>query len=138
MATELDNDLTADVINAAVEVHRMIGPGLLESIYERCLKHELEIRGHTVQQQQQVEVVYKDIRFAETLRCDLIVNGQLLLELKVVEQLMPLHKAQTLSYLKLLNLRYGLLINFNQSRLVDGLNRLVNPSFYSTASAASC
>lgn len=138
MAVEIDNALTAEVIEAAIEVHRELGPGLLESVYERCLSHELMLRGHTVSQQQQVQIHYKDMCFSETLRCDLIVDGKLLIELKAVEAILPVHKAQGLSYLKLLNLPYGLLINFNQCRLVDGVNRLINHHYSSAPSASSC
>ena len=129
MTVEIDNALTAEVIEAAIEVHRELGPGLLESVYERCLSHELMLRGHKISQQEQVQINYKDMCFSETLRCDLIIDDKLLIELKAVEAILPVHKAQVLSYLKLLNLPYGLLINFNQCRLVDGVNRLVNKQF---------
>jgi len=98
----------------------------------RILHHRTTIGGHAqtiCSQQEQVQINYKDMCFSETLRCDLIIDDKLLIELKAVEAILPVHKAQVLSYLKLLNLPYGLLINFNQCRLVDGVNRLVNKQF---------
>jgi GxxExxY protein len=117
-------ELTGDIIAAAIEVHRALGAGLLESVYEKCLHHELLLRGHTVRQQAQVKIRYKDKVFEESLRCDLIVDDLVLIELKAVESLLPIHKAQVLSYLRLLRLPVGLLINFNQTKLTDGVQRL--------------
>ncbi|ADE53720.1 GxxExxY protein [Coraliomargarita akajimensis] len=119
-------ELTHEVIAAAIEVHRALGPGLLESIYERCLIHELQLRGHNVAQQAQVDITYKDLVFEESLRCDLIIDHKLLVELKSVEATTPVHKAQTLSYLRLLQFPVGLLINFNVTRLTEGVSRLYN------------
>ncbi|MEM8867611.1 MAG: GxxExxY protein [Verrucomicrobiota bacterium] len=119
-------ELTHEVIAAAIEVHRALGSGLLESIYERCLIHELQLRGHQVEQQAQVDIAYKDLVFEENLRCDLIINKKLLIELKSVEAVTPIHKAQTLSYLRLLQFPVGLLINFNVARLTEGVSRLYN------------
>ena len=122
---EPGNDvLTADIIGAAIEVHRTFGPGLIESIYEKCLAHELSLRGHSVRQQAQVQIEYKGLIFEETLRCDLLVDDKVLVELKAVEAILPVHKAQTLSYMKLLRLHRGLLINFHQPKLIDGVSRL--------------
>ena len=115
------------VIGAAIEVHREMGPGLLESIYERCLKRELELRELTNTTQKSVDIRYKDIVFEETLRCDMLVDSCLLVEIKSVQEILPIHKAQLLSYMKLMNIPLGLLINFNEERLVDGLHRLVLP-----------
>ena len=119
--------LSGEVIGAAIEVHREKGPGLIESIYERCLMHELALRSHTSSSQQRIEIKYKGLVFEETLRCDLIVNGCLLVEVKCVERLLPIHKAQLLSYMKLLDIPVGLLINFHEVVLKSGVARLLLP-----------
>lgn len=119
--------ITQAVIGAAMEVHRDKGPGLLESIYERCFIHELKLRGFQVEQQRQVQIRYKDLVFEDTLRCDVIVNGCLLIELKSVVDVLPIHKAQGLSYMKLLDIPLGYVINFNVPLLKQGLHRLILP-----------
>ncbi len=119
--------LSGEVIGAAIEVHRVMGPGLLESLYERCLVRELELRGIPVLNQQEVVVDYKGMVFREALRCDLLVDSCLLVELKAVHAVLPIHKAQLLSYTKLLNVPLGLLFNFHEVTLVDGISRLVLP-----------
>jgi GxxExxY protein len=119
--------LSGAVIGAAIEVHRIMGPGLLESIYERCLLRELELQGIPVINQQAVVVNYKDTEFKETLKFDLLVDGCLLVELKAIQDLLPIHKAQLLSYMKLLNVPLGLLFNFHEVKLVDGISRLMLP-----------
>ncbi|MEO0416278.1 MAG: GxxExxY protein [Verrucomicrobiota bacterium] len=127
--------MTESVIGGAIEVHREMGPGLLESIYERCFLHELRHRGMSVVQQKKVQVNYKGMSFDQDLRCDLIVNDCLLIELKSVTKVLPIHKAQTISYLKLLNLPLALLINFNETKLVNGVSRLILPGFTPSSSA---
>ena len=124
---ERADELSREVIGAAIEVHRTLGPGLLESIYEKCLMRELELRGLNATRQQQVTIEYKGIEFEEILKCDVLVEGCLLLELKAVEEIAPIHKAQVISYLKLLDTPLGLLINFHETRLVDGVSRLYLP-----------
>lgn len=119
--------ITQAVIGAAMEVHRDKGPGLLESIYERCFIHELKLRGFQVEQQRQIQIRYKDLVFEDTLRCDVIVNGCLLIELKSVVDVLPIHKAQGLSYMKLLDIPLGYVINFNVPLLKQGLHRLILP-----------
>jgi GxxExxY protein len=119
--------LTSVVIGAAIEVHRTLGPGLLESIYERCLVHELQLRGVSCQSQQQVQVRYKDICFEETLKFDVVAGGCVLIEVKAVQEVHPVHKAQLLSYMRLLDLPIGLLLNFHELTLNDGLHRLLLP-----------
>lgn len=119
--------ITQAVIGAAMEVHRDKGPGLLESIYERCFIHELKLRGFQVEQQKQVQIRYKDLVFEDTLRCDVIVNGCLLVELKSVAEVLPIHKAQGLSYMKLLDIPLGYVINFNVQLLKQGIHRLILP-----------
>jgi GxxExxY protein len=119
--------LSGEVIGAAIEVHRIMGPGLLESIYERCLMRELDLRDVPVLSQQEVVIDYKGTSFRETLRFDLLIDGCLLVELKAVQEVLPIHKAQLLSYMKLLNVPLGLLFNFHEVTLVDGIARLVLP-----------
>lgn len=117
--------LSGPVIGAAIEVHRIMGPGLIESIYERCLVQELSLRKLSSVNQRAIRIVYKDFSFEEPLRFDVLVADCLLLELKSVQEVLPIHKAQLLSYMKLLNVPVGLLINFHEVKLVDGIHRLV-------------
>lgn len=119
--------ITEKVIGGSIEVHRDKGPGLLESIYEWCLEIELGLRGFSVRTQKTVTIEYKGFRREETLRFDLLVNGCLLIEAKSVEKVLPIHKAQLLSYMRLLDVPLGLLINFNEDRLSDGVSRLILP-----------
>lgn len=119
------DELSRVVIGAAIEVHRVMGPGLLESIYEKCLIRELELLGVAVRNQDNVQIAYKDITFTEELRFDLLVDGCLLVEVKCVQDLHNIHKAQLLSYMKLLNVPLGLLINFFEERVTDGVSRMV-------------
>jgi len=116
--------LSREVIGAGIEVHRVLGPGLLESIYERCLRRELELRGLVVLRQQEVEINYKGFVFTEELRFDLLVEGCLLVEVKATQDVHPIYKAQLLSYMKLLDIPLGLLMNFHEERLVDGVSRM--------------
>ena len=122
----VDRDLTGRIIGAAIEVHRHLGPGLLESAYEACLAFELSQRGIPAQRQLQLPVRYKDTDIEVGYRIDLLVDDQVIVELKSVQALQPIHKAQLLTYLKLANKRYGLLINFNVPVLKDGIRRVVN------------
>jgi GxxExxY protein len=124
---EKADQLSREAIGAAVEVHRILGPGLLESIYEKCLSREFELRGIPVASQDHVQIVYKGLVFKEELKFDLLVDGALLLELKAVQDVLPIHKAQLLSYMKLLDVPLGLVFNFHEMRLVDGLSRLILP-----------
>jgi GxxExxY protein len=119
--------LSKEAIGAAIEVHRTLGPGLLESIYETCLMREFELRKLDAEKQQQVNIEYKGIVFEESLRFDILVEGCLLIEVKAVQGILPIHKAQVISYLKLLDVPIGLLINFHEVRLVDGVTRLLIP-----------
>jgi GxxExxY protein len=118
---------SAEVIGAAIEVHRIMGPGLLESIYERCLIRELELRGIPVVNQEEVVIDYKGTVFKEKLKFDLLAAGCLLVEVKAIRDVLPIHKAQLLSYMKLLNVPLGLLFNFHEVTLVDGMSRLILP-----------
>ena len=119
--------LTGEIIAAAIEVHRDKGPGLVESIYEWCLSRELELRRLCFTNQKVVTVSYKGFTRAEPLRFDLLVENCVLIEAKSVEKILPIHKAQLLSYMKLLNVPIGLLINFKEARLTDGVSRLILP-----------
>lgn len=119
--------LTESIVGAAIEVHRDKGPGLLESIYEWCLHKELELRGLEFVTQKSVRVEYKGFRRQEPLRFDLLVEGCVLVEVKAVEKVLPIHKAQLLSYMHLLNVPLGLLLNFHEMRLKDGITRLMLP-----------
>jgi len=121
------NSLTGNLIGAAIEVHRDKGPGLLESIYERCLMHELSLRQLHAVSQRVVRVEYKGLVFDEPLKFDVLVEECVLIELKAVREILPIHQAQLLSYMKLLDVPVGLLINFHEMKLVDGVHRLVLP-----------
>ena len=119
--------LSKEVIWAAIEVHRVLGPGLMESVYEKCLQRELELRGIKATKQMAVSVEYKGLVFEDNLQCDLLVDDCLLVELKAVETLHPVSKAQPLSYMRLLDIPVGLLINFHEALLKQGVHRLVLP-----------
>ncbi len=119
--------LTGSIIAAAIEVHRDKGPGLVESIYEWCLLRELELRQLKTTHQKLVSISYKGFVREEPLRFDVLVEDCVLVEAKAVERVLPIHKAQLLSYMKLLNVPVGLLINFNESKLTDGISRLILP-----------
>src|SRR5213592_4060294 len=120
--------LTETIIAAAIEVHRDKGPGLIESIYEWCLLKELGLRGLACVSQKSVLIEYKGFVREEPLRFDVLVEGCVLIEAKTVERIQPIHKAQLLSYMKLLDVPIGLLINFNVPLLVDGVSRLMLPN----------
>ena len=120
------NDLTREIIAAAIDVHRELGPGLLESAYETCLALELAERGIEVERQRVLPLTYKGLRIDCGFRIDLLVEDQVIVELKSVQAIAPVHEAQLLSYLKLSGLQAGLLINFNVTLLRDGIRRLVN------------
>lgn len=119
--------LSSKVIGAAIEVHRDKGPGLVESIYERCLMRELELQGIAAVNQRIVRVEYKGLVFDEPLRLDVLADECLLVENKVVEKILPIHKAQLLSYMKLLDVPLGLLINYHEPLLKEGITRLILP-----------
>ena len=121
------NQLTEHVIAAAIEVHRDKGPGLLESIYEWCLLRELELRNYKAVNQKVVTIEYKGFTKEEPIRFDVLVEDCLLIEAKAVEAVLRIHKAQLLSYMKLLDIPLGLLINFNQEKLTNGVSRLILP-----------
>jgi len=114
------------VIGAAIEVHKHLGPGLLEAVYRGCLAHELMERGISVEREVVMPVRYKGIEFSVGYRADLIVEKRIIVELKAVDSLQPIFTAQLLSYLRMSGLKLGLLVNFNVPKLADGIKRLVN------------
>jgi GxxExxY protein len=120
------NAITQKVIGAAIEVHRVLGPGLLESSYEACLAFELAQKGLRVEPQKPLPLVYKQVKLDCGYRLDLLVDGAVIVEIKAVDGLAPIHEAQLMSYLKLSGCHVGLLINFNVKTLKDGLRRFVN------------
>jgi len=124
---EKANKLSSEVIGAAIEVHREKGPGLIESIYERCMRRELELCSIPATTQKLVRIEYKGLVFNEPLRFDLLVDECLLVELKAVEILHPSSKPQLFSYMKLLNIPIGLLINFHEPVLKNGISRMILP-----------
>jgi GxxExxY protein len=120
------NQLTGIVIGAAIEVHKTLGPGLLESVYEECLAHELKLKTVNFERQKELPIEYKGLKLNCGYRIDLLVQSQLILELKACDAIQPIHEAQLLTYLKLSGIKYGLLINFNTPFLKDGIKRLAN------------
>ena len=121
-----ENELSSIIIGAAIEVHTELGPGLLESVYETCLYYELKQIGLKVERQVALPVKYKNLLLESNLKLDMIVQDKVIIELKAVKELCDVHIAQTLTYLKLTDLKLGLLINFNEVRLKNGLRRIVN------------
>jgi GxxExxY protein len=120
------NELTSEIIGAAIEVHRRLGPGLLESAYRVCLAYELRKRRLHVEEERPIPVVYDDVKLECGFRADLVVNQTVVIEVKAKSAIHPVDKAQTLSHLRLTGLRIGLLINFHEVKLVDGVNRIIN------------
>ncbi|MEE0895456.1 MAG: GxxExxY protein [Bacteroidales bacterium] len=119
-------DISYEIIGCAYEVHRTLGPGLLESVYQKALVQELKLRGFKVKSEVDIEINYKGVNVGSDLRLDIIVNDTIIIELKSVETILPIHKKQLLTYLRLTNLQLGLLINFNTNLLKDGITRIVN------------
>jgi len=118
-----DNELTHGIIGAAIEVHRCLGPGLLESCYEECLGRELQLRSLAFERQKAIPVVYKDVKLECGYRIDLLVDARVIVELKAIETIAPVHEAIVLTYLRLSGCSVGLLINFNAAVLKDGIRR---------------
>lgn len=121
-----ENEISYKIIGAALEIHKNIGPGLLESAYENALAFDLREMGFDVNQQVAMPFIYKDIQLEVGYRIDLTVNNKVLIEIKSVENMAPVHFAQTLTYLKLSGMKLGLLINFNTNVLKEGIHRIVN------------
>ena len=120
------NLITQKIIGAAIEIHRNLGPGLFESVYEECLCYELELQNIDFEQQKYIPIFYKEKAFDTGFRADLVVEHKIVVELKSVEALLPIHEVQVFNYLKLSDLRVGLLINFNVPILKQGIKRIVN------------
>lgn len=121
-----ENDLSFKIIGIALELHKNVGPGLLESVYENALAYDLRLAGLKVEQQVKMPFIYKEIRMDVGYRLDLLVENKVVIEVKSIEYLAPVHYAQILTYLKLSELKLGLLINFNSKLLKDGTHRIVN------------
>lgn len=121
----VDEDLTGLIIGAAIEVHKYLGPGLLESAYEECLCYELTAQGIPYERQKILPVIYKGKLLECVYRIDILVDNKVVLELKSIEKVLPVHEAQLLTYLKLTGIKTGLLVNFNVSLLKDGIKRFV-------------
>jgi GxxExxY protein len=119
------NDLSGVIIGCAIELHKQLGPGLLESAYEECLHYELIHKGLIVERQKPIPIVYKEIRLDCGYRLDILVNKDIIVEIKSVESLTPVHTAQVLTYLKFAKIHTGLLVNFNVTSLSQGIKRLV-------------
>lgn len=117
--------MTQRIIGCAIEVHKYLGPGLLESAYEECLAFELEKEGFTLRRQQPTPVIYKDVKLDCGYRIDILVEDSVVLEIKVVDEFNPVHIAQILTYLKFSNKKYGLLLNFNVAALKNGIRRFI-------------
>ena len=121
-----DNDITGDILDAAIKIHRRFGPGMLESVYERLLEAELIKRGHVVDRQKSISFEYEGIMLEDAFRVDLLVDGRIVVELKATEKMNSLFMKQVKTYLIAMNLQLGLLINFGMEKLVDGYIRVVN------------
>ncbi|MDP2423276.1 MAG: GxxExxY protein [Bacteroidales bacterium] len=121
-----ENELSKIIIGCAIEVHRQLGPGLLESAYQECLLYELKIKGLNVQKEKPMPIIYKDIKLDHGYRLDLLVENKVVIEIKTVEALNEVHTAQVLTYLKLGDYKLGLLLNFYVSILKNGIKRIIN------------
>jgi GxxExxY protein len=124
--TQKENEIAKAVVDAAYKIHTTLGPGLLESVYQVVLAHELRRRGYQVQREKSIPIKYEDITFDEGFRADLVINENVIVELKCVEEVSPAHKKQLLTYLRLTNMRLGLLINFAEELIKNGITRVVN------------
>jgi len=120
------NELSSAILEVAIDIHRRLGPGLLESVYQVILAHELTKRGFQVQREEPIPLIWDNLRFDVGFRADLIVNDMILIELKSIEQVAAVHKKQVLTYLRITGKKLGLLINFGEETLKDGLSRIIN------------
>jgi len=123
---EYHNSLAKIIFDSAFQVHKRLGPGLLETVYETALTHELSKRGLTVDRQRPISIEYDGVCFDEGFRADLLVNDKIIIELKSVEKIIPVHRKQLLTYLRLADMRLGLLINFGENLIKNGISRIVN------------
>jgi GxxExxY protein len=129
MYKKVITQMSYDVLGCAINVHREVGPGLLESVYQKCLIHELKSKGFKVMQQVKVPLIYKELSLDVQLKADLIVNGLVIVELKTVDSLLPVHEAQLLTYMRLLKIPQGLLMNFYSDNLSKNTIPMVNEYF---------
>ena len=120
------NELSSNILGSAIEIHKILGPGLLESAYEECLCHEFNVRGLLYERQKSLPILYKGKKLDCGYRLDLVVEDKIMLELKACEKIEPIHKAQLLTYLKISGLNLGLLLNFNVPLMREGITRVVN------------
>ncbi len=125
MEKERRDIITGQILDASIEVHRYLGPGLLESTYEICLMKEFQLRGIAAERQVRLPVKYKEYELDQDYRIDILVEKEYILELKAVEVVLPIHQAQIITYLKLANKRIGFLINFNEVKLINGFKRII-------------
>ena len=121
-----ENEIGTIIVDTAIHVHRVLGPGLLESVYEIVMAKLLEEKGLKVQRQVRVSIVFEELRFDEAFRADMIVEGKVIVELKSVEKQNPVHPKQCLTYLKLTGMKLGYVLNFNEVLMKDGINRIIN------------
>lgn len=121
-----ENELSKIIVNSCCQIHKELGPGLFESVYEECLHFELIQQGLSVQRQKELPVIYKSLKMEIGFRIDLIVENKVIVEIKSIETIAPVHQKQLLTYLRLTNLKLGLLINFNEALIKDGIQRIVN------------
>ena len=121
-----ENEISREIVDTPFQVHTKLGPGLLETVYEVIMAHELKKRGMHVERQMPVPIEYEDLKFEEGFRADLVVNGLVVIELKSVDKLAKVHKKQLLTYLRLMDRKLGLLINFGENLIKDGISRVVN------------
>jgi len=121
-----ENEISREIVDTAFQVHTKLGPGLLETVYEVIMAHELKKRGMHVERQMPVPIEYEDLKFEEGFRADLVVNGLVVIELKSVDKLAKVHSKQLLTYLRLIDRKLGLLINFGENLIKDGISRVVN------------
>ena len=122
----IENEISKKIIGCAIEVHRQLGPGLLESAYQECLLYELKLAGLKVQKEKPMPIIYKEIKLDHGYRMDLLVEDKVVIEIKTVDNLIDVHKAQVLTYLKLGNYKLGLLLNFQVAVLKNGIKRVIN------------
>ena len=120
------NQLSAVIVDSALTVHRKLGPGLVEKVYEECLLYELRRRGLKVESQVSLPIVYDELKINGAFRIDILVENCVIIEIKAIENILPVHEAQLLTYLRLTNIRLGMLINFNSPLVKDGIKRIVN------------
>ncbi len=121
-----ENEIGKIVVDSAIKVHKSLGPGLLESAYEACLAYELKKRIRDIQTQVGLPLIYDEVKLDMGYRLDIFIEGKVIIELKAVEKILPIHKAQIISYLKLSGCKLGFLLNFNVNRMKDGIKRIVN------------